>query len=457
VSPRRALPFLLLLAPAALAAEPLTLAGALRQAAATSLAADAARLSSEAAQADTAQVEALYRPVLDFAGGFRLLSHEPALITDPIEIGPLEIGPFTTPPLTLPGQVMPIENRDSWRYQAALQYLAWDFGRRSRALDASRARERAVALAGGAEVRGLQAEVAARYLALLDIAAQERVVAERRRALESHLEDVRNLYEHGVVARNDLLRTEVALRAVEDADGALDQARESALEALNVALGLAVDTPQELPGELEGPPDLPWDEAACRDRAAAANEGVRALRARVEALESRLAMLRKENLPNVVAELRHTYVQNSYLLHEHDDSASVGLAWKLSDGGVRAARVRQAESELERARRDLADAVARAESAAAAALRDYRQGLRETATARANVAAAEENLRIVGDQYREGLIRSTEVLDAEAVLAESRSALASRRYRAFARQAALLALLGEDLPAFYDRTAAAEN
>ena len=71
-------------------------------------------------------------------------------------------------------------------------------------------------------------------------------------------------------------------------------------------------------------------------------------------------------------------------------------------------------------------------------------------TAAENVKASEENLRIVEDQYKEGLSRTTDVLDAESVLAESRFSLAERRYRAYTKQAALLAALGEDLPAFYE-------
>ena len=41
-------------------------------------------------------------------------------------------------------------------------------------------------------------------------------------------------------------------------------------------------------------------------------------------------------------------------------------------------------------------------------------------------------------------------LETEAVLAESRSALAGRHYKAYAEQAALLAILGEDLAEFYE-------
>lgn len=424
------------------AGEPLSLAQALRQAGQSSLQADAARLSLLGAREDSAQVKAAYLPEVAFLGGYRALDHRPELLSQAMHLGPI----------TVPSQVFPIEDKDSWRYKISLQYLVWDFGKRGSALSATRAKEEAIAHSGQGEIRKGQAEVAARYLGLLNIKAQMRVVAQRREALENHLNNVKALFEHGIVARNDLLRTEVALRSVEDAARALDQGYASGLEGLNVAMGLAATTPQTLPDELSAPPRLPWDEAACRRKAADSNEFVRAQRARVKALEDQSRFRRKDYLPNVVAEASHSFAQNSFMTHEHENALFLGLSWKIFDGGIRAAKLRQSDTEAERARRDFLEAQRHAESGAAAALRAYGQALREIESSRENVKSAEENLRIVGDQYKEGLLRSTDVLDAEAVLAESRSALAERRYRAYSQQISLLATLGEDLPSFYSNS-----
>ncbi len=442
---------LLLLALPALAGEPLTLVQALRQAGSASLPAESARLSLAAAREDEARARSPYWPDLQVQGGYRLLDERPGLISQPISLGAMQLGPFTTPPVVVPPQVFPTEDRHAWQYRISLQYLVWDFGRRDRALAAARAGVAGTGFQGGAEVRRAQGEAAARYVALLDLEAQRRVLRQRRTALEGHRAAVQALFEHGVVARNDLLRTEVALRRVEDADRALDAAGASAREALNLALGRPAAEPLALPGDLAGPPELPWDEAACRAKAAEANDTVRALAARVRALEQRTSALRRDRLPVVVAEASHTYAQNPYLAHEHENALFLGLSWKVFDGGGRRARADQSEAESARARRELLEARRQAESGAATAFRAYRQALREADTAGTNARAAEENLRIVNDQYAEGLLRTIDVLDAESVLAESRSAQAERRYRAFAQQAALLALLGEDLPAFYER------
>ncbi|WP_257306338.1 TolC family protein [Geothrix campi] len=427
--------------------EPLSLPRALRLAGEGSQAAEAARSGLAGAREETAQVKGLYWPEIQIQGGYWTADHRPELLSQPMAIGPF----------TVPTQLFPLSDSQAWRYKASIQYLLWDFGRRGDALSASRAREEAVARAGHADLLKAQSDAASRYFSLLNLKAQRRVLDQRRKALETHLGHAQALFDQGVVARNDLLRTAVALRAVGDGEHALNQAYTSALESLNVAMGLPPGTAQQLPEALAGPPALPWDEAECRSRAREQNGAVRAARARTRALSDQAAFRRKDFLPTVAAEASHTYAENPFMAREHETSLFVGLSWKLFDGGIRTARVRQADAEAGRARRDLQEAERQAETAAASALRAFHQSLREVETARLNVAAAEENLRIVGDQYLEGLVRNTDVLDAESVLAESRSALEDRRYRAYAQQTVLLAVLGEDLPAFFETHAPQEQ
>ena len=95
---------------------------------------------------------------------------------------------------------------------------------------------------------------------------------------------------------------------------------------------------------------------------------------------------------------------------------------------------------------DLASAV---EIDVGQAFRDFTQALREAETARSNVEAAEENLRIEEDQYKSGLSRTIDVLDAESTLAESRFALVDQHYTAYLKEGLLAAATGLDLPTVF--------
>jgi outer membrane protein TolC len=435
----------LLLAAGGLQAGSLSLSAAMRQAASTSFTADAARLQQASAREATAQVKSLYLPELQFTGGHLNLDNQPQLISAPIVFNGMNLGSL----------VNPLGDTSSWRYKVSVQYLLYDFGKREKALAASRSQEEAVDRRDAGDVRRVQAEVAARYVALLHLKAQRGVLAQRRKALEDHLKTVQDLFRQGVVARNDLLRTEVALRSLGDAERALDSSETGARETLNVAMGLEPGAPLEVPAGLGAPPALAWSEAACRERTAAANEGLQALRAKVRALEDQTAFRRRDGMPNLVTEAFHSYEQNSYVPRPNETGLYLGVSWKVFDG-ARASRVRQSLSELDLGRREVQEAERQVGNAAAAAYRDFQVALLELKTSEANVVSAEENLRIVENQYKEGLAPSGDALDAEALLADSRFGLAARRYRAYTQQAALLAVMGEDLPAFYENATAQE-
>jgi outer membrane protein TolC len=439
------LTLLLLAVSAARAQGPLTLSQALREAARSSLAAEEAGLARKSAEEATAQARARYRPELDASAGHVNRDHPVELRSPAMTLGPYPV----LGDITVPAAAIGVAEASSWRAKVGLDYLIYDFGRRSRALEAARAGETAADAQGRDQVLDQQLAVASRYLALLDLKAQRSVQAQRRRALLDHLRIAQDRLDQGLATRNDLLRTQVALRRVEDAEADLVSTYADGVEGLNRALGRELRAPLELPESLAGTPPMPWDESGARARALARNQGLRALAAKVQALDAQAAADRAEHHPLLVAEAAGAYEQNSFLVHPREYSLTLGLSWKVLDGGARSARARQAAIEAEQARRELVDARRGVEAAAAAAFRAFLQAEREVATAAANVTSSEENWRIVEDQYREGRARTADALDAEEVLADSRSQLASRRYRAFAQQAALLALLDEDLAAFY--------
>ena len=143
-------------------------------------------------------------------------------------------------------------------------------------------------------------------------------------------------------------------------------------------------------------------------------------------------------------------------MHEFVNAVAVGVQWDVFDGGLRAAdrdedaaRLRAAERSREEARRAVTIGVE-------TAWRAWRRARRELATARRGVDAARENLRIVEDQYRSGVARSSDVLDAEALLADRRFAVVARRHEAFMALVRLAATAGLDLESFLDASSREE-
>ena len=407
----------------------LTLAGALREVAAHSTAAVTAALDVDAARTGTARAEAAYRPSVSLSAGYQLRDHEIVA----------RFGTLTAPSTEanfLTGEIDATQ-------------LLWDGGRRNSAVASSRALEQATTAQGEASVVASQLDGLQAYIRVLVLKARRHVLAQRVASLQDHLREVQDLFEQGVVARNDLLATEVRLRVVEDQVNQVNDDEAVAVQGLNRVLGRNPADFLALPPSLQSPPPLRVGAAELKRRAADANHRLLALRARLKAQEDAVALRRADSAPTVFAQASHTYQQDKYLVYPNANILFLGVSWQPYDGGVRKAGVSEAEFAAARTRQEIADLQRRLEVEVERAFREYEQALRQAVTAETNVKAAEENLRIEEDQYKAGLVRTTEVLDAESLLADSRFALVNQHYDAYLTQGAVLAVAGEDLPTFF--------
>lgn len=407
----------------------LTLPEALRITSRKSLQAREAVLDVDIAKAGSQEIKSLYYPQVKIAGGHVNLDSDPAF-----KFGPM---------------IFPAGEQVYWKHSISAREILWDGGRRSAALEASRTREKAVALGGREAISRAQAGVVAKYVSALAARVSEGVVDKRLTALRDHLKIVKDLYSEGVVARNDLLRTEVALRSVEDQARRIKNSYSDALEDLNQAMGLDPSSGTILPATLLPPPPLSLKEKECVNAALDKNPGVKAARAKVDALKDKLSLRKKDYYPSLIAEAGHSYEQNRYMVHPHVNSLFVGLAWNVFDGGKRASKILEAQAELDKASRQLIEAKRSVKNLTMSQYRDYLESQEETKTATLNVKSAEENFRIVEDQYKAGLLKTTDVLDAESVLADSRFKETTAYYNAYVRQSMLLAVMGRNLEDFY--------
>ena len=311
----------------------------------------------------------------------------------------------------------------------------------------------------GARAAGLEADAAER------LAEQERadVAFEIRRAywtlygalsgrratdaalagVEAHLEDVRSRFDEGAALRSELLaartrRSEILLERVES-ENAVRVAR---LE-LNRLTGLPLSAQVALSAAVEAEP-LPTDLDALTASAAAALPRLRAMRAQVEALRAQVAATQGGRLPELAFLGRYIYARpNPYAFSDPSTfrgtwEAGLQMQWGLWEGGARSARVeraaarlRSAEAELETARREVEVEVARR-------YLEVRRATEALGVAAENVEEAEESLRVVRQQFREGAALSAEVLDAEHAYQQARARRARAEAEYGTARAALL-------------------
>ncbi|MBP7149657.1 MAG: TolC family protein [Acidobacteria bacterium] len=388
-----------------------------------------------AAAAETAAARAGQRPELALTAGYTRTS---------------EIDEFT---LRLPRQeprtIFP-NIPDNYRSRAEISVPVYTGGRLARLLDSAMA----VHEAAGNELDAARADVEIETLdafwSLVTARESARVLADAQRAYDAHLEDAENRRRFGLVAANEVLAVEVE-RDRAELERLSAAARAEIAEAdLRRLLGLPEDTPIE--------PLVPADEAAPAvdrlDAAAAAGERaeVRALRARLASAEALARAEAAAARPQLAAAAGFDYARpNREILPLHDEwddtwDVSLNLTYRPFDGGRTAAAVARANARADALRAQLAGlerSLAQEFTASAIELRTARAAL---PVAERNREAATENLRVARERYREGVIPSSELLDAEVSLlaagldrtgALARLHLAAARARRAAGQPAL--------------------
>lgn len=273
--------------------------------------------------------------------------------------------------------------------------------------------------AGDAE---LVLEVSSAYWSLVTAEASARVLGESLAAFDAHLKDAVNHERFGMAARNEVLAVQVERDHAELARLRAQNGAAVARADLARLLALPADTlvvaAEPLAQGASAPPELP----ALLASALASRPERAALASRLAAAEARVGVERSARLPQATASAGYDYANpNREILPpsaewKHTWDVSLNLSLSLFDGGRARAGVARAHARAEAARHALEDFERRIRLQVTRALLDLQSAEAAVVVAERNLAAAHENRRVASDRYREGVMPSSELLDAEVAL-----------------------------------------
>jgi outer membrane protein len=302
-------------------------------------------------------------------------------------------------------------------------------GLRERNLVAS-ARENVEAARHGVDEarRQLFADVAQVFYSALQHQGQVETLEDTVAVERERLREVAARQEVGLARRTDYLLAEAQLG--ED-EANLTRARNDllvALQRLTFLLGQPPSGPLaddvEIPAELgEAPPAV--DEALSR------RSDMKQLERRLSAARYRLSAARGEYFPSVDLEGR-AYIdrQNfSEFAQETDWTAEITVSVPVFDGGRARASVLDAAAELERATLDRAERARQVALEVETAWRTLQSDLARLRTLETSLASADENYRLVEEEYRGGLATNLEVIAAQNLLLSTRLDRERQRYQ----------------------------
>jgi len=357
-----------------------------------------------AAQQNTAAAASLVRaaesarlPGVVLDAGYTILNNEPALR---VELGGAS-------------QQFVVAERESYAYRAMATLPLYTSGRIRNGIGASKAGLDAAGYGESGEVQELKLRIAEAFIAVLRTVRGLAVANQHVASLVAHTADVQNLFDQGMVARNDLLATLVTLADARQQAIRAENSVDIARAAYNRLFGRPLDQAVALDDIAPESGDYPL--SAVTERALRQRPELAALAAQIRALGYQAAAVRAETGPQVALSGGFGYQENRNQVHEGQWSATLGVRWNLFDGGVvnhRAGAVNREKAALQERREDLASGI---ELQIRQAWLDVQETRKRVEVTRDTIVHAEENLRVNRDRYTNGLATNTDVLSAETL------------------------------------------
>ena len=285
-------------------------------------------------------------------------------------------------------------------------------------LDATQANQKVAVL-------NLKMQVADSYIAVLRLEDAVQVAQSHILSLESHAKDVKNLFEQGVVAKNDVLAADVELlnakQLLLQAANVYDNAKARYNQLLTRPLTAKVELAKQIPELLKTTLDnLNQSALTQRPELLVLNEQIESLHEQTKAIKAGL-------MPQVALNGGYQYQQNRYQAYEGLWQANVGVDWKLYDGSTnhKGEALEKQALALKEQREELSAQILLQIRQAWLDSQETQQRLQ---VAKQAIVQADENLKVTTDRYQQGLATHTEVIQAEDLRTKTHNNLNNANY-----------------------------
>jgi len=305
----------------------------------------------------------------------------------------------------------------------------------------------------GVDIAELRREVTRREVMFRVVEAYYRLLHAGRLAdvahasveqLEGQLRQANSLHQNGVVSQNDVLRAQLALANAQQRVLRTTSDVTLARSRLAVLLGYGPDAPVDAE-PLTGEPaaDDGGTIEQVEQRARAERVELREFERRIAQADHGVSAARLKLVPQVSAVGVYQHVEGSEF--SQTNAAYVGAVaswdvwdWGTTTSGITAAKVRLQQSNAARNKldHDIGLEVRRAYV-------ELQQSKAARGVARAAVAQAEENFRLITKRYEASAATSFDVVDAEALLTQARGQFETSLYDYLVARAALRRATGD--------------
>ncbi|MGB9735557.1 MAG: TolC family protein [bacterium] len=273
-------------------------------------------------------------------------------------------------------------------------------------------------------ILNIEEEVKIAYFNVLRAQKQLQVAKERVEELSAHEHDAKHFYDRGIVAYNDLLKSQVALAdAVQfkaQAEANLNIARANFNTILNRDLNKDVELE-----DITSVTPASYDLASLTNEALQERPELKALGIKVKQADTRVKLAESEYYPHVFAFAAYTQAgqdglaaRNEYQ-NQYNQMVGIGIKWTIFNWLKTTDNTQQADYMKSAIKNQLNLFIDAVKLQVKSALIELDTAAQDISTSETALAQAKENYRITNIQYNQQLVTSTEVLDAQTYLTQA--------------------------------------
>lgn len=240
--------------------------------------------------------------------------------------------------------------------------------------------------------------------------------------LERYLQDVRLQFDVGVVAKVDVLRSEVSLAQAKQTLIEAQNAYDVTMANLNNIIGLPLTTELMIKGDMSYTKYEQQDLAACVDAALRQRPEISQSTDAVKVAQEAITIAKAGYLPTVSAVYQTGWYDSTFAGgNNYNWSVYLATSWTFMDSGLTAGNVKKAVEGFNKTKEQLKqtlDSVRLDVRSTYLSLKSYEQSIQ---TSSAAVGLAEEDYKIKVIRYQAGVGTNLDVLDAQVALTTAKN------------------------------------
>jgi len=343
-------------------------------------------------------------PKVDMSYGYQRLNAAPSIA--------LPSSPF------LPSEI-PMGTRDNYKFSLSATQTLYAGGALYNAYKISDNTYQSADITRDQTKRDLKRQVIEAYYGLIQARQTLDVAKSSTVSIKSHLDVANAFFKQGMIPKNDLLEAEVryaqSLQTLLQAENAVRLSEANLNQLLSRDLASPVDIDKEIP--------MPDMKTSLEESTATANEQRQELKVTqlgIDSANKGITISKAGYLPSLAATGAYTRTGDHPDVDDEAWTIGMGLTWNLFQGGSTCYNVSKATAD-----RNKMNYIYQAQKNMIAlevknAYLTAQEAKARTAVAEKSIEQAQENLRIQKDRYNLQVATTTDVLDAESLLDQSR-------------------------------------